>query len=48
MDLTYPCFTQEYKYCSNILNPNVDVINDNYFVDICEIDEKDDIEDKRC
>ncbi|KEH88967.1 terminase [Clostridium novyi A str. 4540] len=48
MDLTYPCFTQEYKYCSNILNPNVDVVNDNYFVDICEIDEKDDIEDRRC
>ncbi|GAB6150215.1 terminase large subunit [Clostridium novyi] len=48
MDLTYPCFTQEYKYCSNILNPNVDVMNDNYFVDICEIDEKDDIEDRRC
>lgn len=47
MDLTYPCFTQEYKYCSNILNPSVDVENDNYFVDICEIDEGDDIEDKR-
>ncbi|MCD3217874.1 terminase large subunit [Clostridium botulinum C] len=48
MDLTYPCFVQEYKYCSNILNPSVDVVNDNYFVDICEIDKNDDIEDRRC
>ena len=43
VDLTYPCFTQEYKYCSNILNPNIDVENDRYFVDICEIDKDDDI-----
>ena len=47
MDLTYPCFTQEYQYCSSILNPNIDVENDNYFVDICEIDKKDDISDIR-
>ena len=47
IDLTYPCFTQEYKYCSNILNPNVDVKNDRYFVDICEIDKNDDISDMR-
>ncbi|MDD6197315.1 MAG: terminase large subunit, partial [[Clostridium] aminophilum] len=27
-DLTYPCYTQEYDYCSKLLNPNVDVSND--------------------
>lgn len=43
MDLTYPCYTQEYEYCSNILNPNVDIENDEYFVDICEVDKDDDI-----
>ena len=42
-DLTYPCFTQEYDYCSKILDPNVDVNNDEYFVDICEADPNDDI-----
>lgn len=43
VDLNVPCFTQEYEYCSNILNPDVDVENDEYFVDIFEIDESDDI-----
>lgn len=47
-DLTYPCFTQEYELCSKILNPNVDVTNENYFVDICEIDEEDNPDDKGC
>ena len=47
-DLTYPCFTQEYELCSKILNPDVDVTNENYFVDICEIDEEDNPDDKRC
>lgn len=47
VDLTYPCFTQEYSYCSKILDPSNDVINDEYFVDILEIDEGDDIEDRR-
>lgn len=41
-DLTYPCYTQEYDYCSKILNPDVDVQNDEYFVDICEADPGDD------
>ena len=41
-DLTYPCFTQEYDYCSKILNPAVDAENDTYFVDICEADPGDD------
>lgn len=42
-DLTYPCFTQEYEYCSKLLDPNVDIRNDEYFVDICEADPGDDV-----
>lgn len=38
-----PCYIQEYKYCSNILNPDSDIENDSYLIDICEIDEDDDI-----
>lgn len=41
-DLTYPCYTQEYEYCSKLLDPSVDVYNDEYFVDICEADPGDD------
>lgn len=41
-DLTYPCYTQEYEYCSKLLDPAVDVYNDEYFVDICEADPGDD------
>lgn len=47
VDLTYPCYTQEYAYCSSILDPNVDIENDSYFVDILEVDKKDNIYDKR-
>lgn len=43
INLTYPCYTQEYKYCGEILNPSIDVTNDEYFVDILEIDKNDDI-----
>ena len=43
VDLTYPCYTQEYEYCSKILNPDVDVSNESYFVDICEAEVNDDI-----
>lgn len=42
-DLTYPCYTQEYDYCSKLLDHSVDVHNDEYFVDICEADPGDDI-----
>ena len=42
-DLTYPCYTQEYEYCSKLLDPNVDIHNNEYFVDICEADPGDDI-----
>lgn len=41
MDLTYPCYTQEYQYCSKILNPDIDIRNDEYYVDIYELDEED-------
>lgn len=41
-DLNVPCYTQEYKYCSDILNPDSDVENDNYYVDIFEADKGDD------
>lgn len=45
-DLTYPCYTQEYQYASNILNPDSDIENDEYLVDICEVDPEDDITDE--
>lgn len=41
-DLTYPCYTQEYQYCSKVLDPSSDVDNDNYFVDIMEAEKDDD------
>lgn len=47
VDLTFPCFTQEYTYCSKVLDPNVDITNEEYFIDICEVDPKDDIDDER-
>lgn len=46
-DLSYPCYVQEYEYCSSILNPNIDVSNDEYFIDILEIDKNDDVTDER-
>lgn len=46
MDLTYPCYTQEYTYCSKVLDPDIDVWNDEYFIDICEVDEGDDIDNE--
>lgn len=44
-DLSCPCYTEEYTYCSKIIDPGVDVWNDEYFVDICEADENDDPDD---
>ncbi|MBR2175472.1 MAG: terminase large subunit [Clostridia bacterium] len=36
-DLNVPCYTDEYAYCSDILNPDKpDIVNDEYFVDIYE------------
>ena len=41
MDLTYPCYVQEYNYCSKVLDPNVDTENEEYFIDILEVDTED-------
>lgn len=41
MDLTYPCYVTEYTYCSKILDPDSDVENEEYLVDICELDPED-------
>lgn len=38
MDLSYPCYTVEYKHCSDILNPDLDIDDDEYLVDILEVD----------
>lgn len=40
-DLNYPCYVQEYKYCSDVLNPDTDTENDEYLIDICELDPED-------
>lgn len=41
-DLNAPCYQQEYKYWANILDPNVDIENDTYLVDIHEAEAGDD------
>jgi phage terminase large subunit-like protein len=41
MDLTYPCFVQEYTYCSKVLDPSLGITNDEYLIDICELDKED-------
>ena len=41
MDLTYPCYVTEYTYCSKLLDPDNDVTNEEYLVDICEMDPED-------
>jgi phage terminase large subunit-like protein len=41
MDLTYPCYVTEYNYCSKVLNPDIDVYNEEYLIDICELDKED-------
>ncbi|MGL5427167.1 MAG: terminase large subunit [Cetobacterium sp.] len=43
IDLNVPCYTEEYRYCTELLNPNVDIENDEYFVDICEADKDDSV-----
>lgn len=40
-DLTYPCYVTEYKYCSKVLDPDDPVENDEYLIDICELDRED-------
>lgn len=43
-DLNVPCYRQEYKYCSQILDGAIE--NDSYFVMICELDKGDSIHDE--
>ena len=44
-DLSRPC-CKEYQYVSKILDPEMEVDNDEYFVLICELDPEDDINDE--
>lgn len=46
-DLSRPCF-REYEYVGKILNPDVDIENEEYFVMVCEIEEEDNIQDESC
>ncbi len=41
VDLTYPCYVTEYTYCSKVLDPDSDVENEEYLIDICELDAED-------
>ncbi|KAA1039126.1 terminase large subunit [Macrococcus equipercicus] len=45
-DLNKPCYTVEYDYVTKILDPNIPIENDNYFVMINELDKGDDIRDE--
>jgi len=40
-NLNYPAYSVEYKYCSQVLNPGTDIENDDYLIDICELDPED-------
>lgn len=40
VDLSYPCY-REYQFCSQVLDPNVDITADDYLIDICEQDPED-------
>lgn len=40
MDLTYPCYTVEYTYCSKVLNPDIEVNDETYLIDILEMEPK--------
>ena len=41
MDLTLPCYVTEYDYCKKVLNPGTDTEDDEYLIDICELDPED-------
>ncbi|WP_026486815.1 terminase large subunit [Caldanaerobius polysaccharolyticus] len=45
-DLNYPCYSVEYKYVSQILDPDNPITNEEYFVMINELDKNDDIKDE--
>lgn len=41
VDLNCPCYVAEYQYCSRILDPDTDIEDDEYLIDICELDQED-------
>lgn len=41
-DLNAPCFTQEYKFVTNLLDPDIDIEDERYLADVYEADEGDD------
>jgi phage terminase large subunit-like protein len=45
-ELNNPCYAVEYKYVSQILDPNNPIENDEYFVMINELDKDDDVKDE--
>lgn len=46
-ELSRPCFSVEYRYVSQILDPESPIDNDQYFVMVNELDKDDDIQDER-
>lgn len=38
-NLNVPCYRKEYSYCSGVLDPSVDIDNDEYLIDIYEAEE---------
>jgi len=45
-NLNHPCYRVEYRYVSQILDPDNPIVNDRYFVMINELDKDDDIKDE--
>lgn len=45
-ELANPCFRVEYKYISQILDPETPIDNENYFIMVNELDKNDDIKDE--
>lgn len=46
-NLNHPCYRVEYNYVSKLLDPNIDLDNDEYFAMVNELDQDDDIKDER-
>lgn len=42
-NLSHPCYRVEYQYVSKILDPNIDIENEEYFVMVNELDKDDEI-----
>lgn len=38
-NLNVPCYRKEYSYCSGVINPSVDIDNEEYFIDIYEAED---------